>query len=547
MATYFDSFRDIYQRVTITNTSTVIVDGLVSIKISQIASSDRTLKFGEFCKNSVKIVYRGTAQQWQGSKILVESVLSGVATSMGYYYVDKVEYDGVRYTITGYDMPASMDEEYDSSNGLTDARDIQDSIEAETGITFTASAPAITIESIPEGTTNRQLIGYIYGTQGKNLRVNPSTGRIVSYWYTDNTAVQIPRSAQYQTSLSQQMEKITINSLTTGTQDNRIEYGSGFGVTFWNPYITEAQANTIYNDIYGDTYYVGTVKYRGNPSILVGDAVSVEMEDSTWRTMYVMSQEFNCDGGMNATITSYGNAENTAVINKNNINTKIQTMYTDFRNALQEATEFLNGSQDGYFSLLQDNDGNYIGWQITNTPGEPTSQTSGWRWTQGGLCWSTNGFNSVDNIAITNDGRIVARFIDGLVITADMFSSTLAQEFNQAISNASSALEATNTINQWLSFSSTYGLIIGDTQDSTKATVAQMKADGFRILDANDYSNELFSAVSDGDTSEVTATNLVANNYLVLNYDNYLGRFEKYADSFDSYQIGFYFQDEGVN
>ena len=550
MASYFDSFRDIYQRVTITNTGDVIVGGLVSITISQVTSSDRTLKMGEFCKNSVKIVYRGEAMPWQGSKVQVDSVLSGVATPMGTFFVDKVEFDGVKYTITGYDLPASMDEEYDVSNGLTDSVDIEAYILEKTGTFIDSDLDSFTVESVPEGTTNRQMLGYLYGCMGKNLRMDRNGNEIDTYWYTFSYT-QIPRSAQYQNQLRKDMELVTLTSLLTGTQDKRIEYGNGFGLTYWNPYITEEQANRIYNAIYGNQYYVGTIKYRGNPEIMCGDSVSVELADGTWATMYVMSQEFKCDGGMNATITSYGNPTATAVINKNNVDNKIQALYSDFRNALQHALDVLKNSPDGYFTLLTDADGNYTGWQITNSPGAPDINTSGWRWTYGGLAWTSDGFNSVNNIAITNDGRIVAKYIDGLVITADMFESSLAQEFNQAVANAQTAVDAAETISQWFTFDSTNGLIIGDTQDPTKSSVAQVKADGFRIM-SPDLATELFSAVvGDSGESEVTATNLIAKNYLVLkqsrNGHEFMGRFEPYGDSYDAYQIGFYFQDEGVS
>jgi hypothetical protein len=533
MASYFDSFRDIYQRVTITNTGDVIVGGLVSITISQVTSSDRTLKMGEFCKNSVKIVYRGEAMPWQGSTVQVDSVLSGVATPMGTFFVDKVEFDGVKYTITGYDLPASMDEEYDVSNGLTDSVDIVNSIATKTGVVIADAPDQFAINSVPENTTNRQMLGYIYGASGMNLRVVPADGYVHAYWYTG--AVQISRSAQYQNQLKKEMEKVTINSLRTGTQDNIIEMGSGFGIQYYNPYITPNQASAVYDKVHGIQYYVGTIKYRGNPAIMCGDSVSVELADGTWATMYVMSQEFKCDGGMNATITSYGNEQNTVVI-RDNVNNKIERMYIGFQDALRIATESLKGQPNGYFSLLTDADGNYIGWRITDTPGEPTPQTHGWQWTNGGLMWSENGFDSATNIAITQKGYIVGERITAKSITFDKFASALADRFKFTKYIA-------DQTNQWLTFDPNNGLIIGDTQDNEKSTVSQMKSDGFRILTA-DLSEELFSAIANGDTSEVTATNLVAKNYLVLDYDGYDGRFEPYSDVYDSNQIGFYFIDE---
>lgn len=533
MAGYFDSYRNIFQRVTITNTQDVIESGIVKITIEQVTSSDRTLRIGEFCKNSVKIIYRGEAMPWRGSRILVQSILSGAVNSLGYYFVDKVTYDGVKYTITGYDTPPEMDELYDVNNGLTTSGAIVSAIMSTTGMTMNSEAlpaPNFPIKSVPEGTTNRQMLAYIYGYEGNNLRVNVSDGEIHRYWYSRTTTRSIPRTAQYQNQLRSELQEVTITSLRTGTQDNVIELGSGFGIVYYNPYITANAASAIFNRIYGTTYYIGECKYRGNPGYQAGNMASVELADGTSATMYIMAQTFNCDGGMNAVIKSYGNEQTTAVIRGSNVDQKIEKVYQGLQAALQEAMETLLGQPDGYFSLLQDSDGNYIGWQITNTPGEPVSNTHGWRWTYGGLMWSEDGFQT-PQMAITNDGYIVGERITAQSITFDQLTSALQDRILTVEG-------VTNLVNQWMQFTSSDGLLIGDTNG---ATVAQMKSDGFRILDAADTTNVLLSAIANGDTSEVTATNLVSKNFLVLDYGNYTGRFEPYSDSYDAKQIGFYY------
>ena len=534
MATYFNSFRDISQRVTLLSSNDVVTTGLMKITIEQVTSSDRTLRIGEFCKNSAKIVYRGTALPWTGQRIQIESILSGTASSLGYYYVDKVVYDGVKYTITAYDCTPEMDDLYDVTNGLTNSQAIVSAIMTTTGMTMNSNAlpaPNFPIKTVPEGTTNRQMLGYIYGCEGNNLRVNVSDGEIHRYWYSTTTERNIPRTAQYQNRLLQQLTKVTISSLRTGTQDNVIEMGSGFGIEYWNPYMTANMASFIFNRVYGKEYYVGEVKYRGTPAYQAGNQATVELEDGTSATMYIMSQTYNCDGGMNAVINSYGNEKATAVIRGGNVDQKIQKAYTGLQQALQEAMESLLGQPNGYFSLLQDENGNYIGWQITSTPGEPEVTTKGWRWTYGGLIWSEDGFQS-PGLAITNDGQIVGERITAGSIVFDQLHSSLAQivSFTNNISTL---------VNQWMSFTEQDGLLIGDTNGST---IAQVKSDGFRILDANDTTNELFSAVANGGESVVTATNLVAKNYLILQYENYTGRFEPYSgDTYDTNQIGFYF------
>lgn len=546
MAGYFDSYRNIFQRVTITNTQDVIESGIVKITIEQVTSSDRTLRIGEFCKNSVKIIYRGEAMPWRGSRILVQSVLSGAVNSLGYYFVDKVVYDGVKYTITGYDTPPEMDELYDVNNGETNSVAIATAIATATGMTLYQAPPSsFTISSVPEGTTNRQMLGYIYGVSGYNLRVNMSDGQIHSYWYSLTTVRNIPRTAQYQNQLRSELQEVTITSLRTGTQDNVIELGSGFGIVYYNPYITANQASAIFNRIYGTTYYIGECKYRGNPGYQAGNMASVELADGTSATMYIMAQTFNCDGGMNAVIKSYGNEQTTAVIRGSNVDQKIEKVYTGFLDALADATEFLRGGQNGYYSLLQDENGQYIGWQITNTPGEPTANTKGWRWTYEGLMWSEDGFQTVSNAAITADGHIVGEFITGKYVTFDNLMSSNDPQNPDLYESVESLMKTEQNTNQWFDFDSSRGLLIGDSGNSSKKTVALVSSDGFRVLSA-DQSNVLLSAVATSSVeSQVQATNLVAKNFLVLDYEtqqgNYKGRFEPYSDSYDAKQIGFYY------
>ena len=471
--------------------------------------------------------------------------MSGTASSLGYYYVDKVVYDGVKYTITAYDCTPEMDELYDVTNGLTNSQAIVSAIATATGMTMNSNAlpaPNFPIKTVPEGTTNRQMLGYIYGCEGNNLRVNVSDGEIHRYWYSTTTARNIPRTAQYQNRLLQQLTKVTISSLRTGTQDNVIEMGSGFGIEYWNPYMTANMASFIFSRIYGKEYYVGEVKYRGTPAYQAGNQATVELEDGTSATMYIMAQTYNCDGGMNAVINSYGNEQATAVIRGGNVDQKIQKAYTGFLDALAEATEFLHGGQNGYYSVLQDENGQYIGWQITDTPGEPTATTKGWRWTYNGLQWSEDGFQTVSSAAITSEGHILGEYITGRYITFDNLMSSNDPQNPDLFESVDSLMKTEGNTNQWFHFDQVKGLLIGNSKDAEKKTVASMAGDGFRVLSA-DQTKVLLSAIATSDSeSQVEATNLVAKNYLILQYENYTGRFEPYSgDTYDTNQIGFYF------
>ena len=87
--------------------------------------------------------------------------------------------------------------------------------------------------------------------------------------------------------------------------------------------------------------------------------------------------------------------------------------------ALLEALTTILGAGAGYFNFV-DKDGNVItsssqdatiaGWQITDSP-TVTDSTKGWRFLLGGLYYSSNGFKTAKNFALTDEGQIVANSI----------------------------------------------------------------------------------------------------------------------------------------
>ena len=212
--------------------------------------------------------------------------------------------------------------------------------------------------------TCRQYIGYFAGLLGTNARFDRN-GNLVFVWYTD-IGYTIPRSRQYIGGCKRLTENDNImQSITSGSSGAEIVAGTGIGISFENPFMTQAILDDIFSNIGTITYTPLQVKWRGNPAIEAGDIVTVEDYGGNLCTVYVMEQVIRISGGLYTEIKCYGASEQTIAFSTSPTATKIKQVYSKLQSALAEATALLNGANGGVFEILdEDGDGINDGWRI---------------------------------------------------------------------------------------------------------------------------------------------------------------------------------------
>lgn len=212
--------------------------------------------------------------------------------------------------------------------------------------------------------TCRQYIGYFAGLLGKNARFNRE-GELVFTWYNDS-GYKIYRTHQYLGGCKRLTDQdYTVHSLTSGSSGAEIVAGSGVGISFENPFMTQSVLNNILTNIGKITYTPMRVKWRGNPAIEAGDIIAVEDSTGYMCTAYVMEQTIRVSGGLYSEIKCYGSSETAIAFTTSPTRIKLQQVYTKLQAALAEATTLLNGANGGVFEILdEDGDGINDGWKI---------------------------------------------------------------------------------------------------------------------------------------------------------------------------------------
>lgn len=95
--------------------------------------------------------------------------------------------------------------------------------------------------------------------------------------------------------------------------------------------------------------------------------------------------------------------------------------------AIQDATNAITGNSGGYIRLNPSENPQEL--LIMNTPSAETA-TKIWRWNLSGLGYSSGGYSGPYRTAITQDGHIVADFIDTGTLTANIIKAGIMQSAN---------------------------------------------------------------------------------------------------------------------
>lgn len=98
-------------------------------------------------------------------------------------------------------------------------------------------------------------------------------------------------------------------------------------------------------------------------------------------------------------------------------------------NAVANATNWITGTDGGYVVFQRNADGQPYEILIMDQPTIDTA-TKVWRWNNGGLGYSSNGYNGPYTTAITQDGAIVADFITSGILNAAVITAGILQSAN---------------------------------------------------------------------------------------------------------------------
>lgn len=312
--------------------SKYVVDGkehtetLNNFKFQNIINPNNEITIGNTCSSGVTFSIYMPAISLENKEITIfEGVKVGAEIKyikLGIFTVTKQTSDGEYTSYEAYDRMYKADMPYFSDMAFPSTdKAILNEICGKLGISLATNiATAHTINDKPQGYTYREIIGYMAMLQGCNAVIN-SDGNLELRWYKDSDYVldghkYYQQGITFTTSKDFIIQKLTCNNTKSGDKEtSTITSGSGAtGLSFANPFMTQAILDEVYEKIGGFQFRPLTVKFIGDYRLEVGDIITVSKGGVDYKVP-IMQITHECDGGLMDTVTSIGQSdtENTSV------------------------------------------------------------------------------------------------------------------------------------------------------------------------------------------------------------------------------------------
>lgn len=312
--------------------SKYVVDGkehtetLNNFKFQNMINPNNEITIGNTCSSGVTFsIYMPTISLENKEITIFEGVKVGTEIKyikLGIFTVTKQTSDGEYTSYEAYDRMYKADMPYFSDMAFPSTdKAILNEICGKLGISLATNiVTAHTISDKPQGYTYREIIGYMAMLQGCNAVIN-SDGNLELRWYKDSGYVldghkYYQQGVTFTTSKDFIIQKLTCNNTKSGDKEtSTITSGSGAtGLSFVNPFMTQAILDEVYKKIGGFTFRPLTVKFVGDYRLEVGDIITVNKGGVDYKVP-IMQITHECDGGLMDTVTSIGQSdtENTSV------------------------------------------------------------------------------------------------------------------------------------------------------------------------------------------------------------------------------------------
>lgn len=302
------------------------IETLNNFKFQNIINPNNEITIGNTCSSGVTFsIYMPTTSLENKEITIFEGVKVGAEIKyikLGIFTVTKQTSDGEYTSYEAYDRMYKADMPYFSDMAFPSTdKAILNEICGKLGISLATNiVTAHTISDKPQGYTYREIIGYMAMLQGCNAVIN-SDGNLELRWYKDSGYVldghkYYQQGVTFTTSKDFIIQKLTCNNTKSGsTEQSEITSGDGAtGLSFANPFMTQAILDEVYKKIGGFTFRPLTVKFVGDYRLEVGDIITVNKGGVDYKVP-IMQITHECDGGLMDTVTSIGqsDAENTSV------------------------------------------------------------------------------------------------------------------------------------------------------------------------------------------------------------------------------------------
>lgn len=229
---------------------------------------------------------------------------------MGIYNIDDVEKTDYTIKITAFDNMMKFERNFTTTLGDTlTLQQVASELTRITGVQFTGNLPAYTVKKL-EVFSCREVLGYVASVCGGNAIITRD-GKFTIVTPKDNS-YSIGTSNYFD--YKREETKYKIGKISCQSGEEILSKGSigvdSMELQFENPWVNNTILTDIYTKLNGFEYLGYSMKWQGDPSLDVGDIVTITDKKGVLRKHPILSQKFTYTGGLTSEISAKGENKN---------------------------------------------------------------------------------------------------------------------------------------------------------------------------------------------------------------------------------------------
>ena len=259
---------------------------------------------GTTCANRLHFTVSYTGELTPGAEVRAYISFDGQEwCPLGVFFIARRYVRGNYVSVTAYDMMDSLDVDYSYDGALPVTSDVLiQAVCASVGLECADPGYPYTIESVPEGCTARDIIGYIAGINracakiDRQGRLHLKNHKRIDFELQDKNCWAVQRN----------MGNSVITSIRVNTGDKEITAGSGAEIStleMYNPFMTQEIADNMYSMYKPFSFYGAELEMQGMPFLEAGDMMYF-LDGKMLYQVVISEIEYSYNGGLSAVLYS---------------------------------------------------------------------------------------------------------------------------------------------------------------------------------------------------------------------------------------------------
>lgn len=305
-----DSFKELAQKNGRNVWCKIVADGveflddrIIDMDFDDIVHPD-WFTVGTTCANRLHFTVNYTGELSPGAEVRAYISFDGQEwCPLGVFFIARRYVRGSYVSVTAYDMMYSLDVDYHYDGELPVTADVlMQAVCDKVGLECADPGYHYKIESVPEGCTARDIIGYIAGINracakiDRQGRLHLKSHIIIDFDLLDRNCWEVQRN----------MGSSVITSIKVNTGDGEITAGSGAEISsleMYNPFMTQAIADNMYSMFKPFSFYGAELEMQGMPFLEAGDRVNF-LDGKLLYQLVISEIEYSYNGGLTAVLYS---------------------------------------------------------------------------------------------------------------------------------------------------------------------------------------------------------------------------------------------------